>query len=39
MSALWTTQAKKRPLSPYPGEFVGVKNKPLKKKEQNKLQT
>jgi hypothetical protein len=38
MPALWTTDAKKWPLSPYPGESVGVKNKPLRKKDQNKLQ-
>jgi hypothetical protein len=39
MPALWTIQAKKRPLSPYPGEFLGVKNHPLVKEEQNNLQT
>jgi hypothetical protein len=33
------TQAKKRTFNPYPGELVGVKNKPLVKKEQSNLQT
>jgi hypothetical protein len=38
MSASWVTTAKKMTLSPYPGEFVGVKTKPSVKKKRKNLQ-